>query len=256
MLHPFVSSHQADVAPEHLGGASLSVVVHAAVIVAAIAATSVSHVTSGASAREIGAPPTNHLRFVRVTPVAALVRAARAAAAPHGATARDVTLEVPKLPNLAPIAIGKIVNAVAPELDLAQQTADWAGRQLASQAASNNVITDVLRRLYAPSADHPNAVYTPDVVEKIASPRGDNPRPRYPLAMLSAGVEASVQVRFVVDSTGRVDDKTLSFPATAQRMFVDAIKYALRHSRYFPAEFAGRHVAQLVSQQFVFRIEK
>jgi TonB family protein len=68
------------------------------------------------------------------------------------------------------------------------------------------------------------------------------------------GVEGSFVVEFVVDSTGRVDEKTMTFPSTAHPMFLRAVRDALLHSRYFPAELAGMRVRQLVQQQFSFVI--
>ena len=93
--------------------------------------------------------------------------------------------------------------------------------------------------------------YGADVVEKIAWPR-NNPQPRYPDVLKRDGVEGSFVVEFVVDSTGRVDEKTMSFPSTAHPMFLRAVRDALLHSRYFPAELAGVRVRQLVQQQFSF----
>lgn len=253
MLHPFVSSGNREDALDQVGRVSFSVIVHATLIIGAVVLTRVSDTTSMTAAGEIGLPPAEHLQFVSMTP--ATSRAAdRASRHVQRLAAKASRLGMPTLPKLAPLAIGAIADVVAPPIDFAQQTAQWAAEQLASGPASRNVITDVLRQMYAPVAANPNAVYSRDVVEKIATPYGDNPRPPYPIAMLSAGIETSVRVQFVVDSLGRVEDKSMSFPATAQHMFVEAIKFALKHSRYFPAEFAGRHVAQTVSQDFVFRI--
>jgi TonB family protein len=68
------------------------------------------------------------------------------------------------------------------------------------------------------------------------------------------GVEASFVVRFVVDTTGQVDENKIEFPTTAHRLFVESVKAALLRSRYFPAVLGGRHVAQLVQQEFRFRM--
>jgi protein TonB len=105
---------------------------------------------------------------------------------------------------------------------------------------------------------HPgkNGAYTQDVVERVAWPHRDNPRPRYPAELQRAGIEGSLLVQFVVDSTGRVDEKTLSFPSDAQPGFLHAIRDALVRSRYFPAELAGMRVRQLVQQQFSFVIAR
>jgi len=42
------------------------------------------------------------------------------------------------------------------------------------------------------------------------------------------------------------------FPPSAHSLFVEAVRQALRKSRYYPAEFGGRKVRQLVEQRFTF----
>ena len=63
-------------------------------------------------------------------------------------------------------------------------------------------------------------------------------------------------VRYVVDTAGSVQESTLKFPKRAHRLFVASIRDALRRSRYFPAEVAGRRVPQVVQQQFSFVMAK
>jgi hypothetical protein len=79
---------------------------------------------------------------------------------------------------------------------------------------------------------------------------------RISASLAAASVEAAFVVRFVVDSTGRIRDKSLEFPGKAHPLFVDAVRRALLRSRYLPAEVDGRRVAQLVSQEFIFRMER
>jgi TonB family protein len=110
--------------------------------------------------------------------------------------------------------------------------------------------------MYALSHPGRDGAYTSDVVERIAWPHRDNPRPRYPSELQRAGVEGSFYVQFVVDSTGKVDEKTLAFPKDAQPGFLRAVKDALLRSRFFPAELAGMRVRQLVQQQFTFVIAR
>ena len=101
-----------------------------------------------------------------------------------------------------------------------------------------------------------NGAYTSDGVDRVVMPLANNPVPVYPRSMAAAGIETNFVVVFVVDSTGRVDNQTLEFPATAQPVFADAVRRALGRSRYRPAEMGGRRVRQLVQQEFVFRLEK
>lgn len=107
-----------------------------------------------------------------------------------------------------------------------------------------------------PAADAPptGGAYTPEMVERIVAPAPGNPIPRYPDALRRRGVEASFVVRFVVDTTGRVDARQLEFPSTAHRLFIEAVRDALMQSHYFPALLGGRRVAQLCEQEFRFKI--
>jgi TonB family protein len=106
--------------------------------------------------------------------------------------------------------------------------------------------------MYALTHPGKGNAYGADVVEKIAWPEKGNPKPRYPDVLQRQGVEGSFVVEFVVDSTGKVDEKTLNFPSSTHPMFLRAVRDALLHSRFFPAELGGTHVRQLVQQQFSF----
>lgn len=65
-------------------------------------------------------------------------------------------------------------------------------------------------------------------------------------------MEGSFLVRFTVDSTGRVSRDDIDFPAGMHRLFVESVRDAIVHSRYFPAELGGRRVRLRVEQRFVF----
>ena len=106
--------------------------------------------------------------------------------------------------------------------------------------------------MYAMTHPGKGNAYGADVVEKIAWPEKGNPKPRYPEDLQRQGVEGSFVVEFVVYSTGRVDEKTLNFPSATHPSFLRAVRDALLHSRFFPAELAGMRVRQLVQQQFSF----
>ena len=93
-----------------------------------------------------------------------------------------------------------------------------------------------------------------DFVDREAAPMATNPIPRYPAALRTAGIEGSVQARFVVDTTGRVRMESVIVDATDHPLFASAVIDALRAARFTPAELRGRKVAQLVAQPFVFVI--
>jgi TonB family protein len=102
-------------------------------------------------------------------------------------------------------------------------------------------------------------------------------QPTYPAALLAAGVEGSVLVGFTVDTTGRADMNTFyvasakssytrGIPTRNQfkfeidymdaqspdRVFIDAVRDAVRRMRFKPARQNGRNVDQVVEQPFTF----
>ncbi|HEX3159435.1 MAG TPA: energy transducer TonB, partial [Gemmatimonadaceae bacterium] len=78
--------------------------------------------------------------------------------------------------------------------------------------------------------------------------------PRYPDAGLRAGVVDTVQMRFVVDTLGRVDMATAYVWAAHYREFVSEVRRVLPRLRFEPMRIAGCPTRQLVQQPFVFSI--
>lgn len=248
MLHIFAST------PIRLGAArfavtTVSVVAHAGLITLAAVASGRSS-SLGSPERHI--VPAEHVIFLPVRANAAPTRTTVGAVV-H-ATRNVVRLVVPDLTKLQVVADASL--AVLPKVPDTITDLDVSGR--ASDAhdfdgADTHTLVDQ-SSMYVLTHPGPNNAYTQDVVEKTAWPMRDNPRPNYPSELQRRGIEGSFVVQFVVDSTGRVDAKTLSFPSDAQPMFLRAVKEALLRSRYLPAELAGTHVRQLVMQQFSFVI--
>jgi TonB family protein len=248
MLHIFAST------PVRFGVArfavtSFSVVAHAGLIT--LAAVGSGRISSLGSV-ETHTIPAEHLIFVPVRAVAtptqpsagAIVRAAR----------NVVRLVVPDMTKLQVVAdasmavLPKVPDTIT-DLDVSGHTSDAHD----FDGADTHSLVDQ-SSMYVLTHPGPNNAFTQDVVEKTAWPMRDNPRPQYPGELQRRGIEGSFVVQFVVDSTGRVDAKTLSFPSDAQPMFLRAVKDALLRSRYLPAELAGTRVRQLVMQQFSFVI--
>ncbi len=93
-------------------------------------------------------------------------------------------------------------------------------------------------------------------VEKAVAMHPDSPPPSYPGTLRARMVEGEVRVRFVVDSSGRVDLARVTIVHTDHALFTHAVETALPRLRYRPAEVGGRPVAQLVEQSFTFRIDR
>jgi TonB family protein len=250
MLNTFVSSQAARFGVARLGVASVSVVAHAGIITFAAVASGRPSALFDASRHAI---PAERLLFVQPRDYDRRVASVRNGALARAAK-RAVRLIVPDLTKLRAVVdasfttLPKIPDTLT-DFDLTARVSDAHD--------FGDIDTSVLLRggamgAFAPPGQY--GAYTADIVEKTVWPQRDNPRPRYPETLQRQGVEGSFLVQFVVDSTGRVDAKTLAFPSSAHPMFLRAVRDALLHSRFFPAELAGMHVRQLVQQQFSFVI--
>ncbi len=93
-------------------------------------------------------------------------------------------------------------------------------------------------------------------VEKQVAVIGGNAPPRYPEALRQAGVEGRVMAEFVVNEQGRAEEASIRFVQSDNHLFEDAVRVALRHMRFIPAEVGGRKVRQLVKIPFVFTLAR
>jgi protein TonB len=81
-------------------------------------------------------------------------------------------------------------------------------------------------------------------------------KPRYPERLRAAGIEGTVLVRFVVDTTGRVNVSSAQIISSTHALFSRAVLDALAGFRFRPAEVGTRRVAALAEMPFEFRISK
>jgi TonB family protein len=95
----------------------------------------------------------------------------------------------------------------------------------------------------------------PELEHPVArDPASDGPL--YPDYLRTRGIEGSVVIRFIVDTLGRADSTTLRIVEMSHPGFADAVRTALPRMRFIPAELDGRHVPQLVMQEFRFIITR
>ncbi|NUO65508.1 MAG: energy transducer TonB [Gemmatimonadaceae bacterium] len=80
-------------------------------------------------------------------------------------------------------------------------------------------------------------------------------RPRYPEALRAARVTGLVTVRFVVDTSGRADMRSLVVVESPNDQLTDAVRAALRGTRFTPGRVRGRAVPTLVQRSFRFELE-
>lgn len=124
-------------------------------------------------------------------------------------------------------------------------------------------VTDELRHVTGGSStgDRPGALASGDVhtaaqVDRIVQPFDGNPSPAYPRRLASAGITGDVLVRFVVDTTGRVEAASIEIVGASHSLFGEAVKAWLRQTRYSPALSGNRAVRQLVQQRVGFNLER
>ena len=247
MLHLIVTGRAADVG--RVRTVVLSAAAHAGLVLAALSARPATGVET--SRRAMTMPPLERVRFIVAGPpraesrstAAAKPRRAAALVAPHMSALPQLTLSIPAAD------VDSIAHADGLDLTIkVSDSSDFSPRTLADAIG----VALVGKR---PSAAPANGVYTADAVDRIVTPV-ENPKPVYPPSLESRGVEADFTVRFVVDSTGRVDAGTLEVPREVHHLFADAVRYALMRSRFLPATIAGRPVRQIVAQEFIFRMPR
>lgn len=234
-----------------LGSTAFSTVTHGALIALAVAGTTR---TATQVQEERGVEPE------RITYVATRLlstRDTRPASESKPAPPRPTPATVPNIAALQMQVEDQLTSVRIPDIaaaDLTAVTDAW----LAAADSLTTVGSDVTAKLLEQMAFRPprDGIYTEDIVERSVQPRHGNPKPRYPSALQQMAIEGDFVVKFVVDSTGSVEDDKIEFPSSMHRLFADAVRSALRRSRYFPATFAGHTVPQLVVQEFRFTMSR
>lgn len=101
-----------------------------------------------------------------------------------------------------------------------------------------------------------DSVFTLVEVDSAVATDPMSAAPTYPEAMRQRGIEGSVQVRYVVDSTGLADSSSLVIVRASREDFALAVRQALPYMHFIAAKIGPKHVSQLVVQDFNFRIER
>jgi protein TonB len=95
----------------------------------------------------------------------------------------------------------------------------------------------------------------PELEHPVArDPSSDGPQ--YPDLLRKKGVEGLVVVRFIVDTSGRADSTTLHVVLATHPAFEEAVRTALPHMRFIPAQLGEKHVPELVMQEFHFVMQR
>ena len=100
----------------------------------------------------------------------------------------------------------------------------------------------------------PGGVFDEHTVDRAVVARPGNRSPDYPAALRTAGVSGDVLVRFVVDTTGRVERGSVEIISTTHPLFAEAVTRWLPRTRYKPAQAGGAPVRQMVEQRVDFAL--
>lgn len=222
-------------APRRSGGAALSVAVHLAIIAAITA-----HTVHGRTAPP-DKPKVVVLRFAQPmvhTPVERPVSTASSRALPNLASIVIRRVSVPtfvprSLPPSMPSAGAPFDSIVISgpgagsggplgphsviDGDGGTSTTDWSGRELLMR-----IVTSA--------------------------------KPRYPEALRQSGIDGRVVVQFTVDTAGLVEPASIRVLSSTHELFTRAVRDALGHFRFKPAEVGGRRVPALAEMPFEFQI--
>jgi TonB family protein len=160
---------------------------------------------------------------------------------------RGVPDRLPPVPavDVAALAVPVITDVRAASREAAH-SAPGASELLAG--AGDAVLAQIFRG-YPPVAGS-----LADLFERGLVPDEDNPSPVYPPRLLAQGVEGSVSVAFVVDTTGRPDPRTMQVLRSSDELFTRAVRKVLPRLRFRPAQSGALKVAILVEQPFVFAL--
>lgn len=80
------------------------------------------------------------------------------------------------------------------------------------------------------------------------------PTPRYPPVLQSAGIAGRVELQYVVDTTGHAEPNSFKVLKTTHPAFVEPAKEAIVKGVFKPAKFKGQPVRQLVQQAISFKV--
>lgn len=174
---------------------------------------------------------------------------------PKGPTTPALTAPVKVAVNIPPVdlkATPTISDVVAPPVS-DKLKGGVSGEGSVKSSAGGEVDRGSKGGLGSGEAD--NRTYNENTVERAVQVTRAA-APHYPDALKSVGVEGTVVMRFIVGTDGRVEGGSFEVVSSPNNLFSEAVKNALRNTRYRAAEANGHSVRQLVEQSFTFRLDK
>lgn len=220
-----------------VGGAAVSVLVHAGLITLAAVAT------AGAGLKSLEKPKAEEVKFVEAKkppppkpdqPKPPPPNVVTAPPPPKGFQVLTAPINIPdKIPDV------DLSKAVTNE-------ADFSGK-----GVEGGVAKGVAGGKGPVNPDQP---YFEFQVEKPVLAMEGNPAPRYPSMLESARIGGEVLAQFVVDTAGHAEMNSFKVLKSTNDLFVASVKNVLPKMRFYAAETGGHKVRQLVQMPFVFKV--
>jgi protein TonB len=172
----------------------------------------------------------------------------RAPATESPATLTHRTFSPPRGPltyiDSVPTTIDAVLGATAPVRD----ELEWGPGVPTSEAT--------FRRRGGTGGPGVDGIPFAEGVDKPAIAVAGNPVPQYPEILQRAGIQGTVTIQVVVDTTGRAEMGTLLVLSSDHQLFQSAVIGVLPRMRFLPAVSADRKVKMWVIMPFVFEVRR
>ena len=106
------------------------------------------------------------------------------------------------------------------------------------------------------ATDTPDNAFSVIEVDSLAVVDINSAAPSYPKDLMEKGIEGYAAMRFVVDSTGKIDLGTVQALEATSPEFVTAVRDAMPGMRFRPAKMGDHPVRQLAEKLFKFQIQR
>jgi periplasmic protein TonB len=120
-------------------------------------------------------------------------------------------------------------------------------------AASLHPMTSHAQKPQNDSSPSRDQTYLDFQVERAARPKAP-PAPVYPEYLRAARVEGTVLVQFVVDQRGRPEMASFKVIKSSHADLTKSVRSAVNEMSFFPAEWGGQKVKQIVQLPFTFAL--
>lgn len=223
-------------------GTAVSVIVHAAIISAAVYAT--AHATIAAEKP----------KEEKVTLVEMKKNDPPPPKEPPPPPPKNVVVAPPVAKGFQVLTPPIKIPDIIPKVDLSKRVtdaSDFSGKGVAGGRANGDAN---IKSAPTVNSDQP---YFEFQVEKQAATVPGSFNPTYPEVLKSSGGgDGKVTAQFVVDTTGRADMGTWKVLESTNDLFAQSAKDATRKAKFYPAEIGGKKVKQLVQLPFTFNLTK